>query len=371
MSKGPIHIPPSPLSSEEALAQLREKDVVDVEFASRDIARRSGDQMALVSGATQSPPPLPGARRPPIAPRPPAPPLRSIVPKLPESAPSLDLGIEEIEPEPIEDLEITPNLANRRSDTLPEWMRPDFGEPVRELASVPSRPSLTGRMLGVAALALVAAGAWWFAADGFGSLQAGSSVVAASPAVAAAPQGPPQTPPSLAPVVAPAKADPVAGAQIQAVQAPVAKTAEPDGRRATRRARAKSRAPRVKKRLAPAAKKKAVASSISSVQGLMVGAAGSGRSCRSVGNTIAASDHERVNLCFKIRPAKGMRKVVVQWRRNGKLIHSSEHGLPISPGPHAIRAFSRVESGQSGAWTVQLRDASGQLLGSKRFKVGM
>lgn len=347
------------MTSKEALARLQQDDVVGRAVPS---PLRSSEHASAVSGKTQGGPP-------PLKPS-----------KAPAAETSMEVSADLLGATDIEDLEITPNLSNtpRRPDTMPDWM---LASPTESLAKPePLRPTpaprgssggSSGRTWGVMLLGLVAAGSWWFAADGVKALNPAPPVVAAAPALAA-------TAPALdvvKPEPEPVAAVPQPTLSKAPVQEPVAQAKpEPAAKAAPAKAR-RRRAPRLKSRrraplksapVAPAAKRGAK----SSVSPLKLGAAGSGRSCRTLTN-INATDHERVNVCFQVKPAASLSSVVVQWRHDGALVRSTEHDLPSSKSSHSIRAFSRVQSGQSGAWTVQVRTPDGQILASKRFSVGM
>lgn len=350
------------MTSKEALQRLQLDDVVGgMESASRsaDLTRRSSGQSSAVSGRAQGGPP-------------PAPP-KVLAPPVSMEASGLH-GAGLLESGELEDLEITPNV--NRADTLPEWLM----ESGASAAELPTRPPVSRmaqnrrsgwRTAGVMMLALVAAGTWWFAADGVKALSpAAPAVVAAAPVVAPAPVA--EAPP--APMVVEtrnAAAVPSVMPKSEVAPTPVPKKVRAQRARAQA---AKNSKARPKRKARTSAKPAPVAPpnvELGAVSGLMVGAAGSGRSCRSVGALIAASEHERVNVCFKVRPVGSLSGVVVQWRHDGKVVRSTEHDLPSSDGPHSIRAFARVQSAKSGPWSVQVRTRGGKVLASKKFSVGM
>lgn len=345
------------MTSQEALARLQEDDFVGVSdiLTESTLTRRSSEQAVMVSGRAD------GSRVDGVASLRPRPSLSTTVSGA-ELLDSADFG----------DLEVTPNWGGRRGDTMPEWMLAN-DEPVSAVSASASlsmvQPRRSGRGLGVLALALVAAGTWWFAADGVKNLgRAAPAVVAAAPALAAAPAAPAPAAPSIQAAEIMAKEPVIVGAE----QPKPEKQASPEAKSslaAHEKVSSKRRAV-AKKRKAPVAPSKAARGSTTSVTGLRIGAAASGSGCRALGS-IKASEQERVNLCFKVKPSKGLNAVVVQWRHNGSVVRSTEHDLSGARNVHSIRAFSRVQSGQSGAWTVQVRTPQGEILASKRFTVGM
>lgn len=138
------------------------------------------------------------------------------------------------------------------------------------------------------------------------------------------------------------------------------------GRRARRKP--KSRSPKAAQSgNATPAKALNPAASELAVQQISVGTALPGLSCKRLSGAFSATEHERVNLCFRLNVG-GEGNVRVLWRREGELRRQSELSVPAAAGA-PLRAFMPIRSGDAGAWTVQVLASSGRVLGVNSFRV--